>query len=368
MRLFWPRANHKVHSTYTEICLIWRYISSAIILFLFSFFACHLLLIQRQENFPSSSSKDEKPTLFGDKQLRTNNYFGGPLFEKVDLKWRETFYTRARGDIIGADDAKIPQPHNLKQIIRSVAVLQSRKMSQSALWVGPRFLISALHLFNWPGNVPTTQQCELLRLDGTTFHVESEITSSILSSNSPKVQLIAFSAENDLGVFKLQDQYPPSSDWIDLDLLMDRDEAAQMNIRSGSKVACIGYSGQIDTLDAKQITWEMAIQLRHKVPAASFEVSFLEIREFKIQLLIQIQPLNFDTLTKSQMKSFAPGTLDNARINDGLLLYGVSASLWKGSSGGPCVLLDGSENGRIIGLGEKTFFSVTKLKVTVAYL
>lgn len=34
------------------------------------------------------------------------------------------------------------------------------------------------------------------------------------------------------------------------------------------------------------------------------------------------------------------------------MLYGVSATLWKGSSGGPCIILEGPEAGRIIGLGK----------------
>ena len=63
-------------------------------------------------------------------------------------------------------------------------------------------------------------------------------------------------------------------------------------------------------------------------------------------------PRDLDIVTKPQMKSFAPGTLDKAEANDQRTVFGVSASLWKGSSGGPCVLLDGFEGGAIIGLGK----------------
>ena len=55
------------------------------------------------------------------------------------------------------------------------------------------------------------------------------------------------------------------------------------------------------------------------------------------------------------MKSFAPGTLDKGNANANRTLFGVSASLWKGSSGGPCVMLDGATPGAIIGLGENSF-------------
>jgi len=62
------------------------------------------------------------------------------------------------------------------------------------------------------------------------------------------------------------------------------------------------------------------------------------------------------------MKSFAPGTLDKADANDKRTVFGVSTSLWKGSSGGPCVLLDGLEGGAIIGLGKNvSWFSSRKL-------
>jgi hypothetical protein len=53
------------------------------------------------------------------------------------------------------------------------------------------------------------------------------------------------------------------------------------------------------------------------------------------------------------MRSFAPGTLDKIDSRGNVTRFGVSASLWKGSSGGPCVLLSGTEAGKIIGLGKK---------------
>jgi hypothetical protein len=53
------------------------------------------------------------------------------------------------------------------------------------------------------------------------------------------------------------------------------------------------------------------------------------------------------------MKSFAPGTLDKIEARSNIVRFGVSASLWKGSSGGPCMLLAGIGAGTIIGLGKK---------------
>lgn len=51
----------------------------------------------------------------------------------------------------------------------------------------------------------------------------------------------------------------------------------------------------------------------------------------------QIERLDLDMVTKPQMKRFAPGTLRTLVTN--ALLFGVSCSLWKGSSGGPCVVI-----------------------------
>ena len=56
--------------------------------------------------------------------------------------------------------------------------------------------------------------------------------------------------------------------------------------------------------------------------------------------------------------------MDYANEHDKVVKYGVSGSVWKGSSGGPCVILEGPLAGAIIGTGEKSF---TKLKLDVMY-
>lgn len=66
----------------------------------------------------------------------------------------------------------------------------------------------------------------------------------------------------------------------------------------------------------------------------------------------QTDQINLDTVTKPSMKSFAPGTLDRIEARSNIVRLGVSSSLWKGSSGGPCILLTGIEAGAIIGLGK----------------
>lgn len=72
-------------------------------------------------------------------------------------------------------------------------------------------------------------------------------------------------------------------------------------------------------------------------------------------LMVHQRPtLNLDHVTKPDYKSFAPGTIDFADAKSKAFRYGISASLWKGSSGGPCFLLDGPLAGAIIGTGKKS--------------
>ncbi len=63
--------------------------------------------------------------------------------------------------------------------------------------------------------------------------------------------------------------------------------------------------------------------------------------------------MNFDDITKPGMKSVGSGSLVLAEIQDDHVKYGVTIPLWYGSSGGPCVVLDGPRAGQIIGLGMK---------------
>ncbi|KAL9099348.1 MAG: hypothetical protein Q9163_005139 [Psora crenata] len=294
----------------------------------------------RKENQLPGSLQDENIHLFGSSDVEgaRDDYFGGPILEKTVLKWRGTHYTRASGEVIGATECGVPLPFNMSQIVRSVAVMSSaaNNMCQTAIWIGPRLLLSTLHFHHWIQGLPSNEECDLVRKSGRTFDVESEIASQVLSSvHSPKVVLLDFSVEDDIGIFKLPDRYPPRSEWVDPDWLTERDELYNnQNLGPGRKVACVGYSGKINDEDKTKIKNEAAIQLRKNLPQSGYLA----------------EPIDLDLVTKPQMKSFAPGTLDQADANDKRTILGVSASLWKGSSGGPCVLLDGSGAGAVIGL------------------
>jgi hypothetical protein len=67
----------------------------------------------------------------------------------------------------------------------------------------------------------------------------------------------------------------------------------------------------------------------------------------------QCPAINLDHITKPEFKSLASGTIDHADAQTNTFKYGISASLWKGSSGGPCFLLEGAMAGAIIGTGKK---------------
>lgn len=161
----------------------------------------------------------------------------------------------------------------MSQAVKSVAVMSSTHMTQTAIWIGPRLLLSTLHLHQWIQGYPSNEECDLLRKTGQTFDVESEICSQILSIFSPKVQLLEFSAEEDIGIFKLQDHYPPRSDYVNPDWLLERDEVYERDLKPGWKVACVGYSGKISEEDAVKVKNEAAIQLLKTVPQSALSVS-----------------------------------------------------------------------------------------------
>jgi hypothetical protein len=94
-----------------------------------------------------------------------------------------------------------------------------------------------------------------------------------LSIFSPKVQLLEFSAEDDIGIFKLQDHYPPRSDYVNPDWLLECDEVYERDLKPGRKVACVGYSGKISEEDAVKVKNEAAIQLQKTVPQSALSVS-----------------------------------------------------------------------------------------------
>ena len=188
-------------------------------------------------------------------------YFGGPIFDKLTSTWQATFYTRSNGDVVGAAESQIGLPFNMDTIVRSACSMKSVQKSQSGFWVGPRLILSTLHFHNWMGAFATNGEVEMFRQQGVSFAVENEVSQEIVGEFSPRVQLVAFDTDNDIGLFKLQDQYPNQTNYIDYNWLLDRDELCQLNIPHSVKAACIGYSGKLSDEDARIVENEAAKQL-----------------------------------------------------------------------------------------------------------
>lgn len=163
-------------------------------------------------------------------------------------------------------------PFNFSQIIKATAVMSSQSKSQSAIWISPRLLLSTLHLYDWNRDDPSFEECERLRIDGETFSVENEISSQVLSKYLPKVQLVRFDVERDIGIFKLQDQFSSSSAFANPDWILEYDQLDNPELK-GAKVACIGYSSKISETDARNVQYAAWIQLQQNIQGLVLSVS-----------------------------------------------------------------------------------------------
>lgn len=67
--------------------------------------------------------------------------------------------------------------------------------------------------------------------------------------------------------------------------------------------------------------------------------------------------LDVNQIIKPETKYVAHGSVDRVDVGVDSVLFGVSASTWKGSSGGPCVITEGPLTGAIIGLGKNLSYS-----------
>ena len=206
-----------------------------------------------------------------------NAYFGGPIFDKLRWQWRNAFYARGNGDVLGALENAVPLPQNMSSVVRSTGAMSGSYASakrQSCIWVGPRLLISTLHFHPWVGEYPTVSECEIFKNAGTLFHVENEISMMLLGPYSVTVRLVSFSVDNDIGIFKLHDTFPDRPDYINYNCLIERDEVHQQGIRPGTKAACVGFSAAIPEKEASMIIQGATYELFRQVPHAPFPVSF----------------------------------------------------------------------------------------------
>jgi hypothetical protein len=138
---------------------------------------------------------------------------------------------------------------DIRHVINSTASLRSPYVTQSGVWVGPRLLISALHMQNWNKvDSPSDEECELLSQQKVRYQVENEISTECLSGDSALVELIKFDVKSDLGIFRLVDEYAPRQSWVEIDNLMERDDSHNLLVK-GDVVGCIGFNGDIKSDD-----------------------------------------------------------------------------------------------------------------------
>lgn len=165
----------------------------------------------------------------------------------------------------------------MAQLIRSVGVMCGsfpKATSQSCIWVGPRLLLSTLHFNSWLATFPTADECDVFVKSRTLFRVENEISMQLLGPYSPTVELVSYSVDNDVGLFRLTDRLPDREDFIDHRYLIERDEVYQQQLPPACKAACIGYSGPVPKDEANLIIQQAAYDVHRQVPGAHFPVSF----------------------------------------------------------------------------------------------
>lgn len=178
---------------------------------------------------------------------------------------------RSNGEVIGAAENQIPLPTNAHAIMRATCVMENRSITQSGFWFGPRLFISTLHFHNWTGPFASFNECEQFKQSGVAFAVESGISRHVLTKYSPHAQLVAFDIDNDLGIFRLQNQCPDQKDFVDISWLLERDEAYNNQLPVHSKAACCGFSASVSEQASREIQSQAAHHLS-KVPLAA--VSF----------------------------------------------------------------------------------------------
>ena len=91
--------------------------------------------------------------------------------------------------------------------------------------------------------------------------MKSEISSRAICEYSSRVELLAFNIENDIDIYKLQNQYSNRNNYIDVGWIMNRNEACHNQLSAGVKAACCGFSGLLFEEELKQIQNQAAHHL-----------------------------------------------------------------------------------------------------------
>lgn len=161
-------------------------------------------------------------------------------------------------------------------IVRSAVHMTSTTGAQSGFWVGPRLILSTLHIKEWKGKIASYEECEALRKSGEWIYVESEITSKVIDmQHSPVVQLIEYDVEADIGLFRLMDQYPPAHDWVRTSWMWERKEMHEFKTPDREWIACVGYNGRLTRFQKDHMGREWGFNIRRERPDIADIVSLI---------------------------------------------------------------------------------------------
>lgn len=193
---------------------------------------------------------------------RVGFYYGGPILNRVSGKWRRAHTTDHNGAIL---TARPSVPINLPQIIQATALMSSKYMTQSALKVGRSIILSTLNFHHWLSDTPSAAEVQMICDRYETFYIDSEVDPSPPSSRSAQAVLVAYSIDNDLGIFKLLDPSKPHETSVPLDWLMEREGPNWKQILSpGRRVGCIAYNAGTEFRFAEEIQYHTGRLLREQ--------------------------------------------------------------------------------------------------------
>ena len=193
---------------------------------------------------------------------RVGFYYGGPILNRVSGKWRRAHTTDDDGAIL---TARPRVPTNLPQIIQATAVMSSKYMTQSALKVGDSIILSTLNFHHWLSDTPSAAEVQIICDRYEIFYIDSEVDPSPPSSRSAQAILVAYSIDDDLGIFKLLDPSKPHEHSVPLDWLMEREGPNWKQILSpGRRVGCIAYNAGTEDRFADEIRCHTGRLLREQ--------------------------------------------------------------------------------------------------------
>ncbi|KAL8995128.1 MAG: hypothetical protein Q9169_005071 [Polycauliona sp. 2 TL-2023] len=253
-------------------------------------------------------------------------YYGGPILNRRSGKWQTRWRTDLHGGILFSEN-DLPTPVTLPQIVRATAMVSSKYMTQSALRVGERILLSTLDFHHWLSDTPSADEVQLFCDTYQLFRIEDKVEVNPPSDGqSVNATLVAYSIDNDLGIFRMQDPHETHEHSIPIDWLLEREAPIWNNIlQPARRVGCIAYNARTEDRFAEEVQQQV---------------------DNLVQCHIQRHATKFRVHASAQpaMKSFTQGTLDRADAYEERVTFGVSLRGY-GVIQGPYNAVNGFPNG-----------------------